>query len=173
MTSLSRRSSMSRWVVALSITAVTFAAVACKDEAVAPSLAPAAMSRGGIPGWRLKCFNATATPVTFGANWGLTTASGAPDVIAPTLEQFELARFEINSSCGVRIGSGTVGSPLAVAVRDNQGSAARSAAVTHELIDAGAVAVVGGEALLLPLQQRRSPSTRMFRLGPTKRPRMP
>ncbi len=146
MTSLGKRSSMWRRIVGLGITAVTFAAGACKDEAVAPtsSLTPAAMNRAGIPGWRLKCFNATATPVTFGANWGLTTASGAPDVIAPTLEQVELARFEINSSCGVRIGSGTVGSPLAVAVRDNQGSAARSAAVTHELIDAGAVAVVGG-----------------------------
>ncbi len=137
---------MSRRIVGLGIAALTFAAVACKDGAVAPtsSLTPAAMNRAGIPGWRLKCFNATATPVTFGANWGLTTASGAPDVIAPTLEQVELARFEINSSCGVRIGSGTVGSPLAVAVRDNQGSAARSAAVTQELIDAGAVAVVGG-----------------------------
>src|SRR2546425_11275228 len=134
MTSLSRRSSMSRWVVALSITAVTFAAVACKDEAVAPSLAPAAMSRGGIPGWRLKCFDANATPVTFGANWGLTTASGAPDVIAPTLEQVELARFEINSSSGVRIGSGTVEPPRAAAQRRSKVSPARTANVRHELV---------------------------------------
>jgi ABC-type branched-subunit amino acid transport system substrate-binding protein len=137
---------MWRRIVGLGITAVTFAAGACKDEAVAPtsSLTPVAVNRAGIPGWRRKCFNATATPVTFGANWGLTNAAGAPDVNAPTLEQVELAKFEINSSCGVRVGSGRVGSPLAALVRDNQGSAARSSAATQELIAGGAIAVVGG-----------------------------
>src|SRR6266705_4961185 len=125
MTSLSRRSSMWRRIVGLGITAVTFAAGACKDEAVAPtsSLTPVAVNRAGIPGWRLKCFNATATPVTFGANWTLTEPNGSPNVSAPTVDQVNLVKFEINNSCGVRVGSGTVGSPLAFMVLDNRNTA--------------------------------------------------
>src|ERR671910_2542004 len=95
---------------------------------------------------------ATPETVKIGANWTLTTAAGAPAVVAPTLEQVRVAEFEINSSCGLRVGSAkrwkkskkAVGSPLEVLVRDNRTTAAESALVTHDLIDDGAVAVVGG-----------------------------
>jgi ABC-type branched-subunit amino acid transport system substrate-binding protein len=94
----------------------------------------------------------TPAPVTIGANWTLTTAAGSPAVVAPTLEQVKVAEFEINSSCGLRVGSSKhwkkskkpIGSPLEVLVRDNRTTAEESAMVTHGLIDDGAVAVVGG-----------------------------
>ena len=117
--------------------------IACAPErsALAPSL-----HRGG--GWRARCFDATATPVTFGANWALTSPNGTPNPISgPTVDQVDLVRFEINSSCGIRVHPGDVGATLDFLVRDNQSTnAARSVAVTREMIDAGAIAIVGGGA---------------------------
>ena len=133
---------MSRRIVGLGIAAVTFAAVACKDEAVAPSLAPAAMSRGGIPVWMKKCFDANATPVLFGAPW--TISAGGETALA--VDQVEVVKFEINNSCGVRVGTKKVGSPLASAVRENLATAAGSIDATRALLAAGAVALVGGGA---------------------------
>jgi branched-chain amino acid transport system substrate-binding protein len=65
--------------------------------------------------------------------------------------------WEVNQSCGVRVGSRKgeeahsnagrpLGSPLAVLVRDDQSVAATSAAITQELIAAGADALVLGGA---------------------------
>jgi ABC-type branched-subunit amino acid transport system substrate-binding protein len=107
--------------------------------------APSAM-KSGIPGWLApsKCFAADAAPVIFGADWPLTTPSGSPNINAPTLEQLDLVRSEINSSCGVRVTSGKKGSPLAFVVRDVTHDATQSAALTQELIAAGAIAIVGG-----------------------------
>jgi ABC-type branched-subunit amino acid transport system substrate-binding protein len=91
------------------------------------------------PGWKKRCLDATAAPVTVGANWQLSAS--APDAIG-SADQIEVAKFEINNSCGVRLGR--MGVPLAVDVRDNQNNLAQSVAVTQALIQAGAVAVVGG-----------------------------
>jgi hypothetical protein len=155
----------------------TLTLVACGDPPRDPTgLAPSFhRDRGDDDRRGPKCFDAHATPVTFGANWALTNPNGSPNLLSgPTVDQVDLVKFEINNSCGVRVGSRKIGSPLAVLVRDNQSTnAALSSAVTRELIDAGAVAVVGGGPLLLPLQRRRWPSRQMFRLGPTKRLQMP
>jgi len=142
MSSFSRRARMSRLIAGMGITAVTFAAVACKDESVAPSLAPASLSRGGIPGWRLKCFDANAAPVLFGAPWQIAAGGAA----ALAVDQVEVVKFEVNNSCGVRVASGKVGSPLTSAVRENLGTAAGSTTATTALLAAGAVALVGGGA---------------------------
>ena len=88
-------------------------------------------------------------PVTIGANWTLTTPTGGPATVAPTLEQVHVATSEINGSCGLRIAtskhsSKPAGARLVVEVRDNATIAAQSATVTNELIDRGAAAVVGG-----------------------------
>jgi len=117
--------------------------VACAEPSDPAARVAPSFDRGGVPGWR-KCFDATATPVTIGANWTLTNADGSPNTFAPTLEALQVAGLEINSTCGVRVGSGEVGSPLAVLVRDNRSTATLSLAVTRELIAAGAVGVLGG-----------------------------
>jgi ABC-type branched-subunit amino acid transport system substrate-binding protein len=149
------------------VIAVSAFAWACGEPAAGPdgALAPS-FAKGGVGrGWR-KCFDANATPVTFGANWSLTNQNGSPNNLAgPTVDQVEVVKFEINNSCGIRVGSARAGgrrgdddddhgkggrkrgSPLAVVVRDNQSTnAALSAAITRELIDAGAIAIVGGGA---------------------------
>jgi len=92
--------------------------------------------------WRAKCFDATATPVKFGAPWPLAGGGAA----ALAVDQVEVVKFEINNSCGVRVGKRKVGSPLIFDVRDNLGTAAGATAVTPALIAAGAVALVGGGA---------------------------
>ena len=94
-------------------------------------------------GWRKKCFDAGAVPVIFGANWQLTGAGIDPDV-PKSAEQLEVAEFEINGSCGVRVESSKRGVPLAITVRDNQTNATLAATLTQQLIGAGAVALVGG-----------------------------
>jgi len=129
------------WLCMISLLA---ASAGCNAEHSNPAQpnAPAAMNRAGIPGWRLKCFDATATNVKFGAPWSLS-GGGAAAVAA---DQVEVVKFEINNSCGVRVAAGGAGSPLASDVRDNLGTAAGANAVTPALIAAGAVALVGGGA---------------------------
>src|SRR5262245_12994734 len=90
-----------------------------------------------------KCFDATAAPVTIGANWQLTGIGIDPEV-PRAAEQIEVVRSEINSSCGMRVETSKVGVPLAVLVHDNQSTVAGATAVTLQLIEAGAVALVGG-----------------------------
>ena len=152
MTSLSRRSSMWRRIVGLGITAVTFAAVACKDQVVAPSFA---IGDNGRP--VKTCFDAKATPVTFGAPWPLTTATGPEPAGVTSADGINMVPWEINQSCGVRVGSRKgekaeseagrpLGSPLAVLVRDDRSDAATSTTVTQELIAAGVDALVLGGA---------------------------
>ena len=101
------------------------------------------LSRGGIPGWLApsKCFDASAAPVLFGAPWPITGGGSAALAV-----EVEVVKFEINSSCGVRVATGKVGSTLTSAVRDVQGSATVSAGVTRDLLTAGAVALVGAGA---------------------------
>src|SRR4051812_10141095 len=94
-------------------------------------------------GWKNMCFDAGAAPVIFGANWQLTGAGIDPDV-PKSAEQLEVVEFEINGSCGVRVDSSKKGVPLAIMVRDNQTNATLAATLTTQLIDAGAVAMVGG-----------------------------
>lgn len=90
-----------------------------------------------------RCLDATAAPVTIGANWQLTGIGIDPQV-PRAAEQIEVVKSEINGSCGVRVQAGKVGVPLAVVVRDNQSTVAGATAVTQQLIEAGAVALVGG-----------------------------
>jgi ABC-type branched-subunit amino acid transport system substrate-binding protein len=123
--------------------AFVLAAAACNDPTLAPDDRLAAnFDKGGIPGWR-KCFDADGTPLLFGAPWPLTPAGNTG---ANAVEQVEVVKFEINNACGVRGVTGEAGSPLTSAVRDVQTSAAVSAAVTRELLAAGAVAIIGGGA---------------------------
>jgi len=108
--------------------------------ALACSLAAAfANAADNVPGWKRRCLDSSADPVTIGANWQLSASP--PDAIG-SANQMEVAKFEINSTCGLRLGR--TGVPLAVDVRDNQNNAAQSVAVTQALINAGAVAIVGG-----------------------------
>ncbi|HEY0810345.1 MAG TPA: ABC transporter substrate-binding protein, partial [Longimicrobiales bacterium] len=122
--------------------AFVLVATACNDNTIAPQggMDPN-FDKGGIPGWR-DCFDASATPVLFGAPWPITGGGAA----ALALEQVDVVKFEINNSCGVRVAAGEVGSPLTSAFRDVMGSAAVSAAVTRELLGAGALAIVGAGA---------------------------
>jgi ABC-type branched-subunit amino acid transport system substrate-binding protein len=92
---------------------------------------------------RNRCFDTTTAPVTIGANWQLTGIGIDPEV-QRAAEQIEVVKSEINGSCGVRVQAGKVGVPLAVLVRDNQSTVAGATAVTQQLIEAGAVALVGG-----------------------------
>jgi len=98
-----------------------------------------AVAGEATPGWKKRCLDASADPVKFGANWQLSASP--PDVIG-SADQIEVAKFEINGTCGIRLGG--IGVPLAVEVRDNQNNLAQSVAVTQALINAGAVAIVGG-----------------------------
>ena len=116
--------------------------------ALAASATPSAASGGGSHGHK-RCHGITAAPVTMGANWTLTTPTGTPATVAGTVDQVAVAKFEINGTCGLRVGTSKhskkpIGARLAVVVRDNATTAATSAALTHELINQGAVAVVGG-----------------------------
>jgi len=120
-------------------------ALACgsdSDGRIAGAPTAPNLAMGGVPGWR-KCFDATATPVLFGAPWTLTPGGSSA---ALAVEQVEVIKFEINNSCGVRIATGKVGSPLTSAVRDNLGTLAGALSATPPLIAAGAVALVGGGA---------------------------
>jgi ABC-type branched-subunit amino acid transport system substrate-binding protein len=111
----------------------------------------AASSAAEAQGWRKKCFDPAAAPVTIGANWQLTGAGIDPQVPLAA-EMLELAKFEINESCGVRVTPGSRGVPLAVLLINNETNTALVASVTQKLIDAGAVAVVGGgNSVLAPL----------------------
>jgi ABC-type branched-subunit amino acid transport system substrate-binding protein len=154
MTSLSRRSRMWRRIVGLGIVAVTLAAVACKrDEPVGLNVTPSFKKDGAT----LKCFDATATLVTFGAPWPLTTPTGPDANGVASVDGINMVPWEINQSCGIRVGSQKgeraqseagrpLGAPLAVSVRDDRNDAATSTTVTQSLIAAGVDALVAGGA---------------------------
>ena len=115
--------------------------------------------------------------VTIGANWTLTTPSGAPATVAGTFDQVELATFEINSSCGLRIGSSKhskklAGTKLAIAMRDNATTAATSAALTHELITKARSRWSAAADRSPALRRRRRLSSGTFRSAPISRRRM-
>ena len=122
--------------------ACVLVAIACNDNTIAPQggMDPN-FDKGGVPGWR-DCFDASATPVLFGAPWPITGGGAA----ALALEQVDVVKSEINNTCGVRVATGDVGSPLTSAMRDVQTTAAASIAATRELLAAHPVALVGGGA---------------------------
>src|SRR5207244_13545111 len=87
-----------------------------------------AVAGEATPGWKKRCLDASADPVKVGANWQLSASP--PDVIG-SADQIEVAKFEINGTCGIRLGG--IGVPLAVQARATQHNLAPSDAVTQAL----------------------------------------
>jgi branched-chain amino acid transport system substrate-binding protein len=119
--------------------------------AVAACILEATSQIASAQGSQKNCFDPTAAPVTVGANWQLT-GIGIDSEVPRSAEQLQVVRFEINSSCGLRVEPSNVGVPLTVVVGDNESNVTLAALVTQELIAAGAVALVGGgNSILAPL----------------------
>src|SRR5437667_11285486 len=89
-----------------------------------------AVAGEATPGWKKRCLDASADPVKVGANWQLSASP--PDVIG-SADQIEVAKFEINGTCGICLGSMVL--PLAVEVRAIQNNLAHSVSATQPLIN--------------------------------------
>ena len=111
--------------------------------AAAACILSASHSSTAAQGWQKHCFDPAAPPVVIGANWQLT-GIGIDSEVPRAAEQLQVVKSEINSTCGVRVGHTGVGVPLAVLIQDNETLTQLAPLVTQQLMNAGAVAIVGG-----------------------------